>query len=182
MGDWRKISVLHIEREHKKICIWKDEMPFMCKGEEKVFLHALAGETNWYNGVIAVEARLGARFISNYAMIFMKYIYKQQNTTDIIIHYGNEKRFYQSQVLPENKKIYIGLEKEFAEAIEEFFEKYTMNKLPSGIIEILGGGYNEIASSNNSFKKVMALLFFIFEHIDVLMDEQLQQELLDIIC
>lgn len=173
--------MLLIEREYKKICIWKDELPFICKGEKTMFLHKMAGDSSWYNGTIAVEARLGVRHISNYAMIFMKYIHKQQNSTDIIIRYGNESRLFNSQVLPFNKNVYMGLDKEFADAIGEFFEKYPIKKFPNGTIEILGGGYNEIGSSNSSFQKVMELLVFIFKYIDVLTSDQLQQELLNLI-
>lgn len=72
------------------------------------------------------------------------------------------------------------MDKEFADAIDEFFKEYPFGKLPSGTIEILSGGYDEVGSSNVAFKKVMELLAFIFQHIDDSGDNELQYELLNL--
>ena len=39
------------------------------------------------------------------------------------------------------------MDKEFVDAIDEFFKEYPVGKLPGGTIEILGGGYDEVGSS-----------------------------------
>ena len=70
------------------------------------------------------------------------------------------------------------MDKEFADAINEFFKEYPHGKLPSGTIEILSGGYDNVGSSNIAFKKTMELLVFVFQHIDDLSDNELQCELL----
>lgn len=56
---------------------------------------------------------------------------------------GKENISYKSRVLPFNKAISVGLNKEFADAIYEFFKENSHGKLPSGTIEILGGGYDD---------------------------------------
>ncbi len=163
---------------YKKICIWKDEVPFEYVGQAALRLTTESGDINWHIGTICIEVKLHPRHISNYAMVYMKYIDNPKNKTDIIINFGKENISYKSQVLPFNKAICVGLDKEFADAIDEFFKEYPHGKLPSGTIEILSGGYDNVGSSNIAFKKTMELLIFVFQHIDDLSDNELQCELL----
>lgn len=86
--------------------------------------------------------------------------------------------FFQSQVLPFNKSVCVGLNKEFADAIHEYFKEYPQNELPSGTIEVFGGGYDEVGSSNFSFKKGMQSLVYVFQHIDNISCDVLKNELL----
>lgn len=165
---------------YKKVCIWKDEIPFKYAGRNTLHYSVDAGDTNWHIGTITIEVKLNPRHISNYAMICMKYTDNQINRTDIIINFGIENHFLKSQVLPFNKAVCVGLDKEFADAIDEFFKEYPLGKLPSGTIEIFGGGYDEVGSSNVAFKKVMKILMFVFYHIDELSDDELQYEILKI--
>ena len=166
---------------YKKIYIWKDIIPFECTGYGILNRHTKAGNMDWHIGTICMEAKLYPRHISNYAMICMKYTKNQNDATNIIINFGNNKRFLKSHVLPFNKEVYVGLDKEFADAIDEFFEEYPVGNLPGGTIEILGGAYDEVGSSNVSFKKVMELLIFVFVHIDEMNNEELQSELFKLI-
>lgn len=165
---------------HKKVCIWKDEMPFKCNGCEKMHLCLEACEEKWYTGTICMEAKLGSRHISNYALVCMKYTDNQEDKTNILINFGHEDLIFQSQVLPCDMGVHVGLDEEFADAIEEFFKEYPYGKLPCGTIEILGGGYDEVGSSNVAFKKVMELIIFVFQHIDELSDDMLKNRLLNI--
>ena len=166
---------------YKKICIWKDEIPFKHVVQHTLHLSAKADDINWHIGTICIEVKLHPRHISNYAMVCMKYTDNQKNKTDIIINFGRENLSFKSQVLPFNKAVCVGLDKEFADAIDEFFKEYSLGKLPGGTIEILSGGYDEVGSSNAAFKKVMELLMFAFQHIDDLSDNELQCELLKLI-
>ena len=75
--------------------------------------------------------KLHPRHISNYAMVHMKYINNEKNKTNIIINLGKENISYKSRVLPFNKAISVGLNKEFADAIYEFFKENSHGKLPS---------------------------------------------------
>lgn len=162
---------------YKKVCTWKDEAPFKYVGQNALHLSIESGDINWHI-TICIEVKLHPRHISNYAMIYMKYLNNKKNRTDVIINFGREDISYKSQVLPYNKAICVGLDKEFADAINEFFQEYPLGKLPSGTIEILSGGYDDVGSSNIAFKKTMELLTFVFQHIDELSDNELQCKLL----
>jgi len=164
---------------YKRVCIWKDEIPFDYIGRERLCLCEDAGDIIWHIGTICIEAKLHSRHISNYAMICMNFTDNQENKTDIIVNYGRENITFKSQVLPFNKNVCVGLDKEFADSIYEFFQEYPHRMLPSGTIEILSGGYDEVGSSNVAFKKVMELLIFVFQNINKLSEVALQYELLD---
>lgn len=152
---------------YKKINIWKDEMPAFCKKRKTICLNK-KGNNNvcWHEGIICIEALLGPWHASNYAMVYMKYSSDVRKDVNIEINYGMENISFSSQVLPFNKKINVGLNVEFAEAIKEYFMFCSTKRLPVGTIEILGGGYDEVGSSNIAFKKVMDILLFIFENIN----------------
>lgn len=165
---------------YKKICIWKDEIPFNYVGQNTLRMCTEAGRIHWHIGKICVEVKLHPRHVSNYAMICMKYTNNQKNKTDVIINFGKETFSFKSKVLPFNKEIFVGLNREFVDAIEEFFREYPVGKLPAGTIEILCGGYDEVGSSNVAFKKVMEILVFIFEHIDEMSDNKLQSEIFNL--
>lgn len=169
------------ENGYKKICIWKDEIPFNCIQQNNMHLSMNARTTNWHIGTICIEAKLSARHISNYAMICMKYTDNQKDNVDILVEYGRNDTFFQSQVLPFNKSVRIGLDREFADAIYEYFEEYPQKQLPNGTIEIFGGGFDEVGSSNYSFKKVMQILFYAFQYIDNMSYDVLKNELLNLI-
>lgn len=162
---------------YKKICIWRDEIPFRCVQKNKMHLSMQSGSIDWHIGTICIEAKLSARHISNYAMICMKYVNNQDNKVDIVVDYGRNDTLFKSQVLPFNKSIHIGIDKEFADAIYEYFQEYPQKELPSGTIEVFGGGYDEVGSSNFSFKKVMQLLVYVFQNSDNLSYEELKAEL-----
>ena len=147
-------SYLENDTGYKKVCIWKDEVPLIIQTTNTLSLCKEAGDIHWHNGIICIEARLNPRHISNYGMVFMKYTYNNSNKTNIIINYGREDFPFISQVIPFSKIIYAGLDKEFADGIYKFFQEYPAGKLPGGTIEILSGGYDEIASSIVSFQKL----------------------------
>ena len=139
--------------KYKKVCIWKDEVPFKYVGQNTLHLSVESGDINWHIGTICIEVKLNCWHASNDC-------------------------FFKSQVLPFNKEVTIGLNKEFADAIDEFFKGYLLGKLPGGTIEILGGAFDEVGSSNFAFKKVMNMLLFVFQHIDEFDEDKLQGELL----
>lgn len=168
------------ENKYKRACIWEDEIPFNYSCHDTLRLCREAGSIKWHNGIICMEAYLNPRHISNYAMVFMKYTDNQADRADIIINYGREDIIFQSNVLPFNKVICAGLDKEFADTVYSFFSGYPARDLPCGTIEILCGGYDEIGSSIVSFKKVMELMVFTFSNIDKLSSQELQCKLFDI--
>lgn len=141
------------EKETKKVCIWKDEEPFHCVGQEALHLGSNACDVAWYAGTICIEARLNPHHASNYAMVCMKYTPKPSSKTDIFIRFGKERVTYRSKVIPFNKSVHVGLNKEFVDAIEDFFDLCNGN-LPRGTIEIIGGAFDEVGQVMRHFKKL----------------------------
>lgn len=163
---------------YKKVCIWKDEMPFRCTNQNKRQIHRTSGEVVWHEGIICIEALLRPFPPSSYAMVCMNYTSENSNGVDIIINQGEEECSFSSNVLPFHSKICVGLDDEFVEPVEEFFQEIHHERLPHGTIEILSGGYDKAGSSNYSFKKTMELLLFIYENIDNMSHQTLQTEIM----
>ncbi len=163
---------------YKGICIWKDEVPFKHVSNNILHIRTESGDVNWHVGTICLEAKLSPLCVSNYAMVCMKYTNNKKNGTDIIINFGREDFSFKSQVLPFRKEVSVGLDKEFADAISDFFKEFPHDSLPSGTIEIFSGAFDEIGSSNMAFKKAMNLLVFVFQNIDNFNDDELKCELL----
>lgn len=160
----------------EKICIWKNEEVYEHVQSEYLEIKVPSGNSCWYNGTICMEVKLHPRHISNYAMLCIKYVPGKKAETNVRI-YSTEKIEFESKVLPFGRCIHIGLLKEFEEAIEEFFEGCSEEILPSGSIEILYGGFDEVGSSKYSFKKAMELLVCIFQNIETVSEEELMQVL-----
>lgn len=164
--------------ENKRVCMWIDEAPFKHVSNNVLHMRTESGDINWHIGTICLEVKLSPLCVSNYAMVCMKYTNNKKNEADIIINFGREDFFFESQVLPFSKEVVVGLDKEFADAINDFFKEYPSGKLPSGTIEIFSGAFDEVGSSNIAFKKTMNLLIFVFQHIDEFKDDELRCELL----
>ena len=108
----------------KKINIWKDEIPIPCVRQTSLQINKnVKNNLNWHEGIICVEALFGPLHVSNYAMVCMKYSSDIRGEVNIRINCGVDKSYFLSYVLPDNKKISVGLEIEFANAIKEFFKE-----------------------------------------------------------
>ena len=167
--------------KNKQVVIWKDEIPFYYEGKQQLELYAEAKEHGWNEGVICIEAKLNPLHISNYAMICMKYTKTMSDNVTIIIYSGEADIPFKSRVLPLSRSVYMGLNKEFEEVLRKFFEKCPNEKLPSGKIEILCGGCDEVGSSEVSFNKVMDLLFFAFSNIGKIDEDDFSKKILGMI-
>lgn len=167
------------ENKGKKICIWKNEKPCEYMGEKRLDISLDSGGRDWYNGTICMEVKLHPRHISNYAMICMKYTPRKKAKADISIYSNSNRIEFVSKVLPFGRCIHIGLLREFEEAIEDFFYECPKGDLPNGDIEILYGGFDEVGSSKNSFKKAMELLVYVFQHIERISEKELGQMVLE---
>lgn len=168
------------ENKMKKVCIWKDEAPFNCASQNVLHLSSKACDINWHAGTICIEARVRPSHASNYAMVCMKYTPNSSSITDIFIRYGREKVTYKSSVALFTEFVDVGIDEQFVDAIEDFFDHYD-GKLPRGTIEITGGAFDEVGSSYVAFQKVMEILRFVFLSIDELNEDQLKCEVLKLL-
>lgn len=165
---------------YKKICIWKDEIPFEYSNSDSVCVQYEGdSDIEWYNGIICMEVKLHPRHISNYAMLCIRY--NKNEKSNIIINNGVTDILFDSRVLPYGKKISTGLTKEYIEIIEKFFKEYSSSKLPNGTIEVITGGYDDVGSSACSFEIIIELLMYTFARINQVSDQQLLYELISMI-
>lgn len=162
----------------RKIVLWNNEVPFDYISNKKMKMIIGAGKNVWHEGTICMEAKLNQRHASNYAMICMKYTYTQSKKTDIIIHYGN---YYKDKKINGlfNKNAVIGLDDFFAKAIYDFFRECPPNIIPCGVLEVIGGAYDEVGSSYMSFKCIIELMIWIFSNYNRISEDSLGGEMLN---
>lgn len=161
----------------RKVRVWNNEVPFSYNPSKKLKMTIDSGKYFWNEEIICIEARLNPRHASNYAMVCVKYIRTQSDNTNIIINYGNcGMDNVQNELF--NKNAVIGLDDYFADAIYEFFQECPKNIIPNGTIEVIGGAYDEIGSSNSSFKYIMELLMWIFINYNKINEDSFGDKLL----
>ena len=148
------------ETGYTRVSVWKEKNPISYQSENIIELLLDGDNTKWYQGTICVEAQLNVWHCSNYAMICMKYTNTQYDKTEVIIHNGICGDSTSSELFRNN--VIVGLNDEFTNAIKDYFILQPHNNIPCGRIEILGGAYDEVGSSNASFRNVMNLLTYIF--------------------
>ncbi|WP_281085569.1 hypothetical protein [Eubacterium ruminantium] len=160
-----------------KIVLWDNEVPFDYDSHKKKKMIIDAGKNVWHEGTICMEAKLNPRHASNYAMICMKYTYTQSKKTDIIIHYGNYHKDKKNGLF--NKNAFVGLDDFFAKTIYEIFSELPSDIIPCGVIEVIGGAYDEVGSSFMSFKCIIELMIWIFSNYNRISEDSLGDEILN---
>lgn len=162
----------------RKIKLWNNEMPFNYISNKNMSLTIDAGDETWYEGTLCLEAKLNPRHASNYAMICMKYTYVQCSKTQIIIHYGIEYIDKKKNELF-NKNAIVGLDDFMAKAIYDIFGECASESFPCGVLEVIGGAYDEVGSSYMSFKRIVELMIWIFSNYSKIDNEELGNKILN---
>ena len=161
----------------RKIVLWNNEVPFDYVSNKKKKMIIDAGKNIWYEGTLCIEAKKIPSHASNYAMICMRYTYSQSQKTDIVIHYGNGYKDKTNVLF--NKNAIIGLDDEYAKNIVEIFKEIPSENIPRGVIEVIGGAYDEIGSSYMSFKRIIELMIWIFTNYNKISKDSLRDEILN---
>ncbi len=162
-----------------KIVLWDNEVPFDYISNKKKKLIIDAGKNIWHEGTLCIEAKLNPRHASNYAMICMKYTYIQSPQTDIVIHYGNYYKNKMNGLF--NKNAIVGINDFFAKIIYEIFGEFPRDSIPCGVLEVIGGAYDEVGSSYMSFKCIIELMIWVFSNYNRISEDSLGDEILNII-
>ena len=162
----------------KKIYIWKEENPLDVVLEEKLEIEVPAKEVFWNEGMICVEAKMNPCHTSNYAMLCINYKANNSGKTNIIINYNIEKNSMGTNCQVFNDNSVIGLNNEFAEYLSTIFSESEID-FSSGIIEIIGGAYDEVGSSYYSFEKIMELISIIFGNYEQIGETILGEKLFE---
>lgn len=161
----------------RKIVLWNNEVPFDYISNKKKKMIIDAGNNIWYEGTLCIEAKLNPRHASNYAMICMKYTYIKSPKTDIVIHYGNYYKDKMNGLF--NKKAVVGLDDFFAKTIYDIFREFPPDIIPCGVLEVIGGAYDEVGSSYMSFKCIIELMIWIFSNYNRISKDSLGDEILN---
>ena len=164
--------------EFRKVALWNNEIPFDYISSKEKHMEIKAGKGVWHEGTICMEAKLNHGHASNYAMVCIKYTYRPSQTTEIIIHYGNCRKNTGMTGLY-NKNAIVGLDEFFANIIYKFFEECPSETIPGGVVEVVGGAYDEIGSSYMSFKCVIETVIWIFSNYKKISEKGLGEEILN---
>lgn len=164
------MSIYNVTSGYKHITVW-DECIFndiICN--DVINITKQSGDIIWHQGIICMEINAYPRHASNYAMLCMEYIFNESNLTNICIEFNRDTTISNQKEILQNKNAIIGLNNEFAKAIEEFFVEYPSKKLPSGTIRIFNGAYDEIGSSYYTFKRITEFIINVFSNYNSLND------------
>lgn len=82
----------------------------------------------------------------------------------VVYKFCNSDEIVQSDIAMQNDVVKNGIVKEYYKTLLQTFEKLSLqNKFPSGKLEILGGRYGSIGSSEVAVKVVLMILLKLFE-------------------
>ena len=147
------------ETGYTKISVWKDENPIPYQSENTTEFVIDGDDTEWYQGTICIEAQLNVWHRSNYATLCVKYTKTHSDKTEVIIHNGIRGEADSSELFRNTAT--VGLDDDYVNAVKEYFLVQPHNNIPCGRIEIIGA-YDEMGSSNVSFRNVMNLVTYVF--------------------
>ena len=166
------------ENGFRKVALWENEVPIEIDSDKKIEIEVDAGKNVWQERVMCVEAKLNPRHARNYAMLCMQYKHIPTQKTSIVIHYGKNHKCEGADSLF-NRKAIVGLDDYFAKEICAFLQECPRGVFPEGVLEIIGGAYDEVGSSYTSFKNTIELLSWLFENYDKYNENSIGDEILN---
>lgn len=104
---------------------------------------------------LCLELRIAPRAASNYAMLNLKFTATQSSKFQVVYKFCKSDEIVQSDIAMQNDVVKNGIVKEYYKTLLQTLEKLSLqNKSPSGKLEILGGRYGSIGSSEVAVKVV----------------------------
>lgn len=76
------------DKGYKKVCIWKDEIPFMYVGQNTMHLSVASGDVKWHIGTICIEVKLHRLKKLPQDTAILKTIPNRQNSGRCVIVYA----------------------------------------------------------------------------------------------
>ena len=146
--------------------LWIDEVPEESKAVivNRVSEYSANKNIHWFNGILCLELRIAPRDASNYAMLNLKFSENQSSKFKVIYHLSDLDERVKSDIAMQNDIVKTGIIKEYSLAMEQVFEElHSQNVFPSGTLEILGGRYGSVGSSNIAVGIVLKCLLKLFE-------------------
>lgn len=156
--------------------LWINELPEENSGivMSKISEYNANNSICWFNGILCLELRIAPRSASNYAMLCLRFTQDQSSKFRVIYNLRNVDEVVKSDIAMKNDIIRNGIVKEYYQALKQEFDNLdTQGIFPSGTLEILGGRYGYIGSSNMAVKVVLNNLLKLFEVYDELDDQKI---------
>ncbi len=151
---------------YRKMKLWINEVPDDCKNVEEgdTYVYNANKDITWFNGTLCLELRIAPRAASNYAMLNFKFTQDDSGFFKILYMQSKEDRIVISDIATQKDIVSNGIVKKYYETLIQMFDELSMQEIfPSGTLEILGGRYGFIGSSNMAVIIVAKILITIFE-------------------
>lgn len=149
----------------RKMRIWIDELPNENTGNcyEHMNVYDANSDVYWFEGIICIELRIAPRTASNYAMINLKFTRDESKKFKVVYKINDEEEIMESDIAMPNDKINTGIVKNYYKSMERYFEYLSQkNIFPCGTLEVLGGRYGTIGSSEVAVIIVLNILLNLY--------------------
>lgn len=151
---------------YRMMKLWINEVPDDCKYVEGGHVYIYKGNKDiaWFNGILCLELRLAPRDASNYAMLNFKFSENNSGIFKVLYKLSEEDDIVASDIATQRDIVHSGIVKKYYGALVETFDELnTQDIFPSGVLEILGGRYGFIGSSDIAVTIVTKILIDLFE-------------------
>lgn len=151
---------------YRMMKLWINEVPDDCKPSEEgnVCIYNANKDIIWFSGILGLELRLAPRDASNYAMLIFKFTENNSGNFKVLYKQSKEDNIVVSNIAAPGDIVRNGIVKKYYNALAQLFDELsTQNIFPSGILEILGGRYGFIGSSDFAVTTVAKILIDLFE-------------------
>lgn len=151
---------------YRKMKLWINEAPEKNNNilPQNVSEYNANDSIHWFNGILCLELRIAPRAASNYAMLCLRFTEIPYSKFQVKYDLNLTNMIVQSDIAMPNDVVRTGIPKEYYSALMQVFtELEPQNCFPCGTLEILGGRYALIGSSNIAFKIVLKNLINLFE-------------------
>lgn len=152
--------------EFRKMNIWINEMPSEGENYSYKYIDVYEGNNNiqWFQGVICIELKIAPRVASNYAMLKLRFVKDESLKFKVVYKFSEEDSIVKSDIAMLNDTVKTGIVKAYFESMQQYFESlYQQEMFPSGTLEILGGRYGMVGSSDIAISILLDILLSLFK-------------------
>lgn len=167
---------------YRKMRLWVNELPEENSviAMSKISEYSANNDIYWFNGILCLELRIAPRPVSNYAMLCLRFTQDQSSKFRVMYHLREIDEVVKSDIAMKNDIVRNGIVKEYYQTLKQVFDNLDVqNIFPSGTLDILGGRYGYVGSSNMAIKIVLNNLLKLFETYEKLNDEEIGSIILE---
>lgn len=152
--------------EFRKMNVWINEIPSDGENYTYEYIDEYEGNSNiqWFQGIICIELKIAPRVASNYAMLKLRFIENDSSKFKVIYKFSEEDRIVKSDIAMLNDTVKTGIVRTYCGSMRQYFESlYQKELFPSETLEILGGRYGMIGSSDIAINIILDILLSLFK-------------------